>query len=72
MTKRYDMVIRNGYTVTDREKVKQDVGIVNGKIVTLGEIPEMGIREIDAEGLLILPGGIDAHCHIEQKSSSGI
>ncbi|MEZ5757646.1 MAG: dihydropyrimidinase [Emcibacteraceae bacterium] len=72
MTKKYDMVIRNGHTVTDREKVKQDVGIINGKIATLGEIPETGKHEIDAEGLLILPGGIDAHCHIEQKSSSGI
>ncbi|MCP5382926.1 MAG: dihydropyrimidinase [Kordiimonadaceae bacterium] len=72
MNKKYDMVIRNGHTVTDREKVKQDVGIINGKIITLGEIPEVGKYEIDAEGLLILPGGIDAHCHIEQKSSSGI
>lgn len=68
----YDLVIRNGQTVTDKEKIKQDVGIRDGKIVTLGEIAEKGAREIDADGLLILPGGIDAHCHIEQKSSSGI
>lgn len=68
----YDLVIRNGQTVTDKEKIKQDVGIRDGKIVTLGEITEKGTREIDADGLLILPGGIDAHCHIEQKSSSGV
>ncbi len=68
----YDLIIRNGTTVTEKIKQKQDVGIKYGKIVTLGEIPEKGIREIDAAGKLVLPGGIDAHCHIEQKSSSGI
>jgi dihydropyrimidinase len=72
MTEKYDLVIRNGHTVTDKDKLKQDVGICDGKIVTLGNIAEKGLREIDAAGLLILPGGIDAHCHIEQKSSSGI
>lgn len=68
----YDLVIRNGHTVTHKEKIKQDIGIKDGKIAALGEIPEEGAREIDAEGKLILPGGIDAHCHIEQKSSSGL
>lgn len=72
MTELYDLVIKNGQTVTDKEKIKQDVAIKDGKIVALGENLEGGAREIDAEGLLILPGGIDAHCHIEQKSSSGI
>lgn len=71
MTK-YDLVIRNGHIITDKDKKKQDIGIKDGKIVTLSENVESGEREIDAEGLLILPGGIDAHCHIEQKSSSGI
>lgn len=68
----YDLVIRNGHTVTATDKVRQDVGIKNGKIVALGETLEKGAKEIDASDLLILPGGVDAHCHIEQKSSSGI
>jgi dihydropyrimidinase len=72
MTEPYDLVIRNGQTVTDKETLKQDVAIKDGKIVALGENLERGIREIDASSLFILPGGIDAHCHIEQKSSSGI
>ncbi len=29
-------------------------------------------REIDAGGKLVLPGGVDSHCHIEQLSSIGI
>ena len=31
-----------------------------------------GAREIDARGQLVLPGGVDSHCHIEQVSSFGI
>jgi dihydropyrimidinase len=68
----YDLVIRNGHTVTEIEQKKQDVGIKDGKIIALGENLEEGERDIDATNKLILPGGIDAHCHIEQKSSSGI
>ncbi len=70
--RKYDLVIRNGHTVTAKDKVKQDVGIKNGKIVALGENLAPGERDIDATDLLILPGGVDAHCHIEQKSSSGV
>lgn len=69
---KYDLVIRNGHTVTTTDKVQQDIGVIDGKIAALGEVPEQGLKEIDASGLLILPGGVDAHCHIEQKSSSGI
>ena len=29
-------------------------------------------RVIDATGKYVLPGGIEAHCHIEQESSSGL
>jgi dihydropyrimidinase len=31
-----------------------------------------GRRKIDAQDRLVLPGGIDSHCHIEQKSSLGV
>ncbi|MBT5187933.1 MAG: dihydropyrimidinase [Kordiimonadaceae bacterium] len=68
----YDLIIKNGTTVTASDKVKQDVAIKDGKIVALGKDLSGGTREIDATNLLILPGGVDAHCHIEQRSSSGI
>ncbi|WP_421781177.1 dihydropyrimidinase [Kiloniella litopenaei] len=68
----FDLVIRNGETVTATEKIRQDVGIKNGQIVALGTGLGAGRKEIDATGKLILPGGIDAHCHVEQMSSSGI
>ncbi|WP_299374439.1 amidohydrolase family protein, partial [uncultured Kiloniella sp.] len=68
----FDLVIRNGETVTATDRVRQDVGIINGQIAALGAGLEVGRKEIDATGKLILPGGIDAHCHVEQMSSSGI
>ena len=30
-----------------------------------------GEREIDAGGLLVLPGGVDTHCHVEQLEADG-
>jgi dihydropyrimidinase len=31
-----------------------------------------GKEDIDASGLLAMPGGIDSHCHVEQISSNGL
>jgi len=30
-----------------------------------------GARTLDAGGLLVLPGGVDSHCHIEQLQPGG-
>ena len=68
----HDLVIRNGTVVTASDTVRCDVGIKNGTIATLGAGITAGAREIDAAGKLVLPGGVDSHCHIEQQSSGGI
>src|SRR5260221_3314757 len=68
----YDLVIRNGTIVTASDTVRCDIGVKSGSIATLGNAVAAGAREIDAGGMLVLPGGIDSHCHIEQKSASGI
>jgi dihydropyrimidinase len=68
----YDLVIRNGTVVTATDISRCDVAIKNGRIVALADALEHSGRSIDASGKLVLPGGIDSHCHIEQKSSSGI
>src|SRR5262249_11144613 len=39
---------------------------------TLGRGLAAGAREIDASGKLVLPGAIDSHCHIEQRSGFGV
>src|SRR3984893_3816491 len=68
----YDLVIRNGTVATAADTTSCDVGIKNGVVVTLGNHLGSGAREIDASGRLVLPGGIDSHCHIEQRSSAGV
>jgi dihydropyrimidinase len=69
--KAHDLVIRNGTVVTTTDRIACDVGISDGKISELGQ-GLTGRNTIDATGKLVLPGGIDSHCHIEQLSSSGI
>ena len=66
----YDLVIRGGTVVTAERTLRTDVGVRAGKIVELKE-GLAGKRTIDAAGKLVLPGGVDSHCHVEQLSSTG-
>ncbi len=68
----FDLVIRNGTVVTAADTARCDIGVKDGTIRALGERLPAGQRDIEAAGKLVLPGGVDSHCHIEQKSSSGI
>ena len=65
----FDVVIRHGEIVTTSGSVGQaDIGISNGKIAQIGGKVD-GQLELDAEGKLILPGGIDAHVHLSSPPS---
>src|ERR1700687_6333394 len=68
----FDLVIRNGTVVTAADTQQCDVAIKDGVVATLGRGLAAGEREIDASGRLVLPGAIDSHCHIEQRSSAGV
>src|SRR5690242_10692167 len=68
----YDLVIRGGTVATAADTVSCDIGIKDGIIATLGKNLGSGRRDIDATGRFVLPGGIDSHCHIEQRSSAGV
>src|SRR5688572_20784890 len=58
-----DLVIRGGTLVTAASRFQADLGIRGERIVQLGgELS--GSREIDANGLVVLPGAIDAHVHL--------
>jgi len=69
---RYDLVISGGTVANASETFNADVGIRDGCIVAIGKSLGDAARTIDASGKYVLPGGIEAHCHIEQESSSGI
>src|SRR5690348_10678444 len=67
----YDLVVRNGTVATAADTTVCDIGIKDGVVATLGQKLGSGAQQIDANGRLVLPGGIDSHCHIEQRSSAG-
>jgi dihydropyrimidinase len=58
-----DLVVRGGTVVTSGHHETADVGLRDGRIARLGGAMT-GQDEIDARGLLVLPGGIDAHVHL--------
>ncbi len=61
----YDLVVRGGTAVLGDDVVRADIGVIGGRIAGIGEDLH-GASTLDAGGLLVLPGGVDTHCHIEQ------
>src|SRR3569623_685528 len=68
----FDLVVRGGTVVSAERTVQADIGVRGGKIVEVRAGLAAGAEEIDARGKLVMPGGIDSHCHVEQKSSAGV
>lgn len=68
----YDLIIRGGRVATTTDVFDADVAIAGESIVAVGRGLGPAKREIDARGKLVLPGGVDSHCHIEQLSAAGI
>ena len=66
----YELVIAGGTVVTAADQFRADVGIRDGRITAVG-LGLRGDRTIDAGGLLVMPGGVDSHCHIEQLQPGG-
>jgi len=68
----YDLVIRNGRVVTQGQVRAVDVGVCDGVITAIAAGLDAGARDIDAAGHWVLPGGVDSHCHVEQRSGKGM
>jgi dihydropyrimidinase len=66
MSETFDLVVRNARAVTAADIQRCDIGVRGGRIVSLAERLGPAKREIDAADRLVLPGGIDAHCHLDQ------
>lgn len=67
----FDLTVRNGTVVTAADAFAADIGVSGGRIAQIGAGLAPGRRDIDATGKLVLPGGVDSHCHVEQRSSTG-
>jgi dihydropyrimidinase len=72
MTTAFDLVIRNADVTTASDRFECDIGIRDGRIEALGRQLPSGAEEIDATGLWVLPGGVDAHCHLDQPMPEGL
>jgi dihydropyrimidinase len=66
-----DLTVRNATIATAADTFEADIGVADGRIAALGKGLPAGRRDIDAAGKLVLPGGVDSHCHVEQLSSTG-
>ena len=67
-----DLIIKNTKSCTATDIFDCDIGIKDGKIVLLQSlIKEESKDTYNANGRFVLPGGIDAHCHIDQPMKDG-
>lgn len=63
---RLQCLIKGGQIVTADATYTGDIGIAGGKVVVIQDrIEASADREIDARGLLVLPGAIDVHTHFD-------
>jgi len=61
-----DCLIKGGQIVTADATYTGDIGIAGGKVVVIQDrIEAPADRQIDAHGLLVLPGAIDVHTHFD-------
>ncbi len=67
----YDLVVRGGTLAGPAEVFEADLGIRDGVIAAVGRSLRRGREEIDATGMIVTPGGLDPHCHIEEPAEGG-
>lgn len=67
----FDLLIKGGKIVdgSGGETFIGDIGIKEGKIVSIGQLNELAKKTIDADGAIVTPGFVDIHTHYDGQVS---
>jgi N-acyl-D-aspartate/D-glutamate deacylase len=67
----FDLLIKGGKIVdgSGGEAFIGDIGIKEGKIVSIGQLNELAKKTIDADGAIVTPGFVDIHTHYDGQVS---
>ncbi|PSW19842.1 allantoinase AllB [Photobacterium sanctipauli] len=60
----YDLIIKNGTVILENEALITDVAVKDGVIAAVGQGLSGAEKEIDAKGMIVSPGMVDAHVHL--------
>jgi dihydroorotase len=73
MAEHYDLIIRGGIAMLPWGEERTDLGVRAGRIASLA-VPASATAEtvIDARGLSVLPGLIDAHVHLREPGNEAV
>lgn len=67
MTTTFDLIVRGGEVVNHAGRGLADVGVIDGRVVKVGDLGQASAGEvIDATGLAVLPGVIDTQVHFRE------
>ena len=64
--------IRGGTIVSARGRSLADVRVTNGVVDAIGPGLQPGELDIDASGLLVLPGAVDIHTHLDTELNADV
>ncbi|MEA3152293.1 MAG: dihydropyrimidinase, partial [Gammaproteobacteria bacterium] len=67
----YDLAITGGTVVLPEGPAPLEIGVRDGLIAFVGVGGLTARKTIDATGRLVLPGGVDSHCHMDQQPWEG-
>jgi dihydropyrimidinase len=65
-----ELIVRNGLIVTAEGRIFGDIRIRGEQIAEIGQnlVAGAGAREINANGLILMPGAVDTHTHLNAET----